>query len=326
MKLNIDKISKDYGKKNIVVIGDIILDAYIFGKVNRISQEAPVPIVSIDDYIYKPGGAANVALNLSNLGVSVTLIGITGNDVNSSKLIQEIENNKNIDAVIFEHKDRPTSVKTRIIADGRQIARLDDEIVELIKDYISKIIKDSFDEAINQADGVIIQDYNKGLMTKSLINHIMKTSQNENVPVYIDPKYDNYENYRGARLFKPNLKEFQNIAKDLNFDKLPDSGFKFKDFIDSDLLLLTLGSDGMVLYNQDNVTSIPTKARKVYDVSGAGDTVIATFAINDICGLDPNESSLIANLAAGRVCEEVGVFPINLNALKEILYHYQNSK
>ena len=322
MRIDIDKISKDYSEKNILVIGDIILDAYIFGTVDRISQEAPVPIVSIAEKNFKPGGAANVALNLSGLGANVQLIGLTGSGINCDELQKCFEKNNNINLHLVKDEGRPTSVKTRIIADGKQVVRLDDEATNEINQIHKEKLKSVFDANSKNIDGIIIEDYNKGTLPSDVIVHIIDSASKNSIPVYVDPKYDNYEHYKGVRLFKPNLVEYNTIVRNKNFGALPESGFKFKEYIDSEILLLTLGAEGMCLYFNDSYDQIPTKARKVYDVSGAGDTVIATFAMNDICGLDPLESSIIANLAAGRVCEEIGVFPINLDALKEMSSHH----
>ena len=324
MQIDIDRLSKEYAKKNILVIGDIILDAYIYGKVDRISQEAPVPIVAIDRKKFKPGGAANVALNLSGLGANVQLLGVTGDDNNARELQNCFQDPENIQLHLVKDKSRSTIVKTRIIADGKQVVRLDEEITSDIDfTLIEELIK-VFNENCNNIDGIIVEDYNKGTLPKAIISHVVSYSSHHDIPVYVDPKYDNYEYFKGVRLFKPNLLEYNAIVRNKQFGDLPNSGFKFKEFLESDILLLTLGADGMSLYHNGQHNQIPTKARKVYDVSGAGDTVIATFAINDLCGLEPLESSTIANLAAGRVCEEIGVFPITVDSLKEIFSHHYN--
>ena len=324
MQIDIDRLSKEYAKKNILVIGDIILDAYIYGKVDRISQEAPVPIVAIDRKKFKPGGAANVALNLSGLGANVQLLGVTGDDNNARELQNCFQDPENIQLHLVKDKSRSTIVKTRIIADGKQVVRLDEEITSDIDfTLIEELIK-VFNENCNNIDGIIVEDYNKGTLPKAIISHVVSYSSHHDIPVYVDPKYDNYDYFKGVRLFKPNLVEYNAIVRNKQFGDLPNSGFKFKEFLESDILLLTLGADGMSLYHNGQHNQIPTKARKVYDVSGAGDTVIATFAINDLCGLEPLESSTIANLAAGRVCEEIGVFPITVDSLKEIFSHHYN--
>ena len=324
MQIDINSLSKEYAKKNILVIGDIILDAYIYGKVDRISQEAPVPIVAIDRKKFKPGGAANVALNLSGLGAKVQLLGVTGDDNSSRELQNCFQKSENIQLHIVKDKNRPTIVKTRIIADGKQVVRLDEEITIDINAILIKELIEVFNENCKNIDGIIVEDYNKGALPKEIISHVISYSSQHDIPVYVDPKYDNYDYFKGARLFKPNLVEYSAIVRNKQFGELPDSGFKFKEFLESDILLLTLGADGMSLYHNDQHHQIPTKARKVYDVSGAGDTVIATFAINDLCGLAPLESSVIANLAAGRVCEEIGVYPITVDSLKEIFLHHYN--
>tara|TARA_B100000497_G_scaffold29098_1_gene34089 strand:+ start:117 stop:1097 length:981 start_codon:yes stop_codon:yes gene_type:complete len=324
MQIDINRLSREYAEKNILVIGDIILDAYIYGKVDRISQEAPVPIVAIDRKKFKPGGAANVALNLSGLGANVQLLGVTGDDSNAEELQNCFQESENIQLHLVKDKSRPTIVKTRIIADGKQVVRLDEEITSEISSLLIEELIKVFNESCKDIDGIIIEDYNKGALPKEIISHIINHSSEHEIPVYVDPKYDNYECFKGVRLFKPNLIEYNAIVRNKQFGSLPNSGFKFKEFIESDILLLTMGADGMSLYHNDQHNQIPTKARNVYDVSGAGDTVIATFAINDLCGLDPLESSTIANLAAGRVCEEIGVFPISVDSLKEIFSHHYN--
>ena len=324
MQIDIDRLSKEYAKKNILVIGDIILDAYIYGKVDRISQEAPVPIVAIDRKKFKPGGAANVALNLSGLGANVQLLGVTGDDNNARELQNCFQEPENIQLHLVKDKSRSTIVKTRIIADGKQVVRLDEEITSDIDFTLVKELIKVFNENCKDIDGIIVEDYNKGTLPKAIISHVVSYSSHHDIPVYVDPKYDNYDYFKGVRLFKPNLLEYNAIVRNKQFGDLPNSGFKFKEFLESDILLLTLGADGMSLYHNGQHNQIPTKARKVYDVSGAGDTVIATFAINDLCGLEPLESSTIANLAAGRVCEEIGVFPITVDSLKEIFSHHYN--
>jgi len=322
MKLDITEISKDYSKKHILVVGDIILDAYVHGKVDRISQEAPVPIVLVDHKEFKPGGAANVALNLAELGARVTLMGIVGKDENHEHLRNAFCQQHKIDYKVIELGSRPTIVKTRIIADGRQLARLDNEVTDEILEKDVTVLLNSIAKNIKNIDGVIIQDYNKGLLTPSLIKNIIDCANEKEIPVYVDPKFHNYLSYKNVRLFKPNLVEYKAIAKEENLGPLPKSGFHFKEYMNSEILLLTLGSSGMSLYYDGIHESIPTKARQVYDVSGAGDTVIATFALNDICGLNPLDSAMIANLAAGRVCEDVGVCPITLDSLIDFFSHH----
>ena len=261
---------------------------------------------------------------MSGLGVTVELIGIAGDDNNHDELQGCFKHNDNISLHLVKDKSRPTSVKTRIIADGKQVARLDEEYTNDINFELEQEIKNIFDLKFPDVDGIVIEDYNKGTLTKDVISYVINVAAKKNIPVYVDPKHNNYDSYKGVRLFKPNLIEFNAIVKDKMFGELPESGFSFKEYIDCEILLLTLGADGMSLYHNDNLDQIPTKARKVYDVSGAGDTVIATFAINDICGVEPLQSSFIANLAAGRVCEEIGYFQLQLIHKRDFYLSYKN--
>ena len=251
-------------------------------------------------------------------------MGIVGKDEHHKNLMNCLCDEKKIDFKVIESGSRPTSVKTRIIADNRQLARIDNEVTDEISDKDVSSFIDIIDKNIKNIDGVIIQDYNKGLLTSSLIKYIIDCSNKNEVSVYVDPKFNNYSSYKGVRLFKPNLVEYTAIAKEEEFGPLPESGFNFKDYMNSEILLLTLGSSGMSLYHDGTHESIPTQARQVFDVSGAGDTVIATFALNDLCGLKPLESAMISNLAAGRVCEDVGVSPITIDSLNDFFSHHYN--
>tara|TARA_Y100001970_G_C14200475_1_gene840817 strand:+ start:73 stop:1047 length:975 start_codon:yes stop_codon:yes gene_type:complete len=323
MKFDIKAISKEYSEKHILVFGDIILDAYVHGKVDRVSQEAPVPIVLVEQKEFKPGGAANVALNLAGLGSRVTLMGIAGKGKNHDHLKSCINEQNKISYEVIDIESRPTTIKTRIIADKRQLARLDNEVTDEISRKDEEILIKKFKKNIKNIDGVIIQDYNKGLLTPMIIETIINCSKKNKVPVYVDPKFSNYSLYKGVRLFKPNLLEYNTIAKEEEFGTPPKSGFHFKDYMKTEILLLTLGSKGMSLYHNGKHDSISTKARQVFDVSGAGDTVIATFALNDVCGLNPLDSAMISNLAAGRVCEDIGVSPITIDSLIDFFsLHY----
>ena len=176
---------------------------------------------------------------------------------------------------------------------------------------------------VQQSDGIILQDYNKGLFTKEIIYWTIAKGKEYTVPVYVDPKHKNFSCYKNVRMIKPNLSEFRSyVGKDM---ELPKSGFKLKNELKTDILLVTKGAKGISIFHDHKYESIETKARAVHDVSGAGDTVLGTFALNDVCGLSPKDSTILANLAAGRVCEEVGIFPINQDSFKEILYHHYSS-
>jgi rfaE bifunctional protein kinase chain/domain len=207
-----------------------------------------------------------------------------------------------------------------VISQNQQVVRVDQESTTDISKEIQRIVLKNFEDSITRSDAVILADYNKGLFSKPLINAITDISKSNKVPVYVDPKKNHFSDFKNSRLFKPNLKEFQQATgsgyKSKNFIK---QGTDFRSRISAEIVLITLGSEGISLFTEDGHISIPTKARKVHDVSGAGDTVISTFVLADLCGANPVESATLGNLAAGRVCEEVGVVPITLSKLADIV-------
>ena len=325
MKVNFEKLSKSYRKKKLLVVGDVILDAYVWGIVERMSPEAPVPIVQSGKHGQQPGGAANVALNLTNLGAKVSLVGLVGDDDEGVSLTNALSNDSNISTHLLVDQGRPTTIKTRVIADGQHVVRIDREQLDPICTEIVDQLKEILEPLVQQSDGIILQDYNKGLFTKEIIYWTIAKGKEYTAPIYVDPKHKNFSCYKNVRMIKPNLSEFRSyVGKDM---ELPKSGFKLKNELETDILLVTKGAAGISIFYDHMYESIKTKARAVHDVSGAGDTVLGTFALNDVCGLSPKDSTKLANLAAGRVCEEVGIFPINQDAFKEILYyHYSSSE
>jgi len=213
-----------------------------------------------------------------------------------------------------------TTVKTRVMVQGQQVVRMDDEITDHPSSEITDALKVSITKSLTAVDGIILQDYEKGIFSKEMIQWIMIEANQNSIPVYVDPKETNYSAYSGARLFKPNLSEFyKNVDSSSAFDSAAKSLRSDNQY---EILLVTLGSNGMTLFYDKEKKKIPTQARSVHDVSGAGDTVIATFVLCDLCGVEPSESAWLANIAAGRVCEEVGVVPVNTNTLVEIVNHH----
>ncbi len=303
--------------KRIAVVGDVMLDRFLWGTVTRISPEAPVPVVDLHSETAHLGGASNVANNLCSFGIDVLLCGVIGND-NSAKIFLELAQEKNINTEgIFISDDRPTIVKTRIIAGSQHVVRVDREEVKPIPDLAqSKIFE--FLANQTQLDGIILQDYNKGTLTRELIRKIINFAGRKFIPIFVDPKFENFFEYRGVTVFKPNKKETQQaIGRKLNsFDDYVSACRLINERLNTNAVLLTLGAKGMLLFLGDNDYShIPTRARKVADVSGAGDTAIATFAAAFVSGGNFIESASIANYAAGVVCEEPGVVAINIDSL-----------
>lgn len=314
------KISETFSSKNVLVIGDVMLDSYLWGRADRISSEAPVPIIQVESSNNNPGGAGNVAMNIKALKGNVKIIGLIGDDINGDKIIQLLEDGEIDVSGLVRDPARITSVKTRVISQNQQVVRVDQESTSEISKDIQETVLKNIEDSILENDAVILADYNKGLFSNPLINAIIDISNLNKIPVYVDPKKNHFSEFKNSRLFKPNLKEFQQaIGSDYKSEKFIKQGIDFRSRISAEIVLITLGPDGISLFTEDGHISIPTKARKVHDVSGAGDTVISTFVLADLGGATLVESATLANLAAGRVCEEVGVIPITLSKLANII-------
>ena len=323
-KNRFDQISSSFSQQSILVIGDVMLDKFMWGNASRISPEAPVPIISVNKISHSPGGAANVALNLSKLSANVQILGIVGDD-NEGAILEDTLLKNGVKTQFITDAKISTTTKTRIIAHGQQVVRTDYEDIRDVNSDQIKIIKDILDKIISEIDAIIIQDYNKGLLVKDSIKTILDISSERNIPVYVDPKKDNFFAYNKIRLFKPNLFEFESAINFKEQDKsFEDLGKDLRKKNNAEILMVTRSEEGVTLFTDKNVQTISTKARKVHDVSGAGDTAISAFVLADLCGANIEESAMISNYAAGRVCEEVGVVPISLEMIKDIVDHYSN--
>lgn len=313
MNIDIQKISNLFKSKHIVVVGDVMLDKYLEGNVSRISPEAPVPIVDIEKIFSHAGGAANVARNINGLGGQTTLVGVIGNDHNGRSLTEILKKDSNINQELIVDESRDTTTKTRIISDDQQLLRLDHEDHAPISSKIIEKIQSKFNNISLPIDGIIIQDYDKGLLSERLISWIMSHATKEMIPVYIDPKKNFYPFFKGARLCKPNQKEFNQLAGDYNdfaeASKKIISDYKFE------VLLVTKGNRGLSFFENGYQTDIPAIIKQVHDVSGAGDTVISTFSLCDSIHLNLKDSAYISNVAASIVCGIPGVVPITKDLL-----------
>ena len=323
-KQRFEEISGLFSQKSILVIGDVMLDKFMWGKADRISPEAPVPIISIDKISHSPGGAANVALNLSKLSANVHLLAVVGDD-NESNLLEDDLEKQGVKIKFIKDAKKSTTTKTRIMAHGQQVVRTDYENTNDITSEQIKHINDMIVACSSEIDAIIIEDYNKGLLVKDCINTILDIAAKNDIPVYVDPKKENFFVYNKIRLFKPNMFEFESI---IDFNKqnkgFEELGEQLRKKINAEILMITRGEEGVTLFTDNNIQTIGTKARKVHDVSGAGDTAISAFVLADLSGASIEESAIISNYAAGRVCEEVGVVPISLEMIKDIVDHYNN--
>ena len=323
MELNrFREITSGFADRNVLVVGDLMLDTYLWGEINRISPEAPVPIVEVKKIEYNPGGAANVALNLASLGCKVSLIGLIGTDAEGTILKNLLDQRNIICTDLVMSESRPTTVKSRIIAHNQQVVRADREMNKDLSESSNNNLIKSVKAIIEDVDAVILGDYNKGVLNLVSVKAIIDAANNSGKSVYVDPKESNFNAYKNVRLFKPNLLEFKNAY--IKDESLEVAGFQFKHEINAEILMITRGADGVSLFDGSDYHHFPTKARLVHDVSGAGDTVIATFTLSDICGASTEEAVMLSNYAAGRVCEEVGVVPISLKMLDEMLSHHNS--
>lgn len=303
----------NFSNVKILIVGDIMLDRYWWGSVKRISPEAPVPVVDLQKSTFAPGGAANVAANVAGLGAVTYLVGTIGADHEADALVQLLADvNVSSDSLV-PVQDRPTSVKTRIIAHSQQVVRVDQETTVEFSDQEHERIWEKVSAALPEVDAVIVSDYAKGLLSVSLLWHLIDSARSQGKMVLVDPKGKNYSRYSGASLLTPNRRE---AAEACNLDDdIPDlidiAGNQLMNELDIDVVLITQGEEGMTLFQKDNETvHLSTSAKEIFDVTGAGDTVIATMAVAVASGMDFLSAAKIANKAAGLVVEKVGTTQI----------------
>lgn len=313
--------------KRLMVVGDLMVDRYLWGTVSRLSPEAPVPIINIEDEEIRFGGAANVANNVIGLGATPIVVGVVGKD-HWGQIFKSMLRDRNLWADgLVEDGSRPTTLKTRIIGNNQHIARVDREIVAPIHGEIQKKILQFVTDQIDSVDAIILQDYNKGILVPPLIHQIVDLAGKYGVPITVDPKFDNFLEYRNVTLFKPNKRETEEaLAIRLHNEAgIREAGVRLIDQLNARAVLITLGERGMALFEDNGqVAFTGTRARKVADVSGAGDTVIATVTFALAAGANMREAVTLANYAAGVVCEEVGVVPINRDVLKKTILMNQH--
>jgi len=319
-KKRLDELKKSFDGKRIAVIGDMMLDGYFWGDVKRISPEAPVPVLEVEEEFFRFGGAANVALNILTLGGIPVPIGVIGYD-NYGTIFTSLLKERNIedDGIIID-EERPTTTKTRVIANNQHVVRIDKESKVYINGEIEQKIISYLKSVLDKIDGIILQDYNKGILTPSLINEIISQSNKKNILITVDPKFDNFFEYKNVTVFKPNRKETESVlgSRIKTDTDISAAGNELLEKLNSDYVLLTLGEGGIAVFEKGGKENrMPTKARKVADVSGAGDTVISTLTIALAAGADIYEACVLANYAAGIVCGEVGIVPIEKEKLFE---------
>ncbi len=308
---------------NILVIGDLILDKYIQGSVKRISPEAPVPVVKVQKIENRIGGAGNVAANLTSLNCKVTICGICGND-QYGQIILDKFSELNINSLIIQTSDRPTTVKTRIIAQHQQVVRVDEEDDSSFSEQIHNQLINKIKNDKNNFDGIILSDYDKGLLTKEFIQKIENIFPN--IPIIIDPIGHDYTKYSAATAIKPNWKEFKTAVNqpNLQIDHLKYHASKLIKKLTLKGIIITLGENGVFVMDDMGKSKIlPTVARDVFDVSGAGDTFIATFTAGLLSSQNWLKASALANIASGIVVGKVGTAIVQYNEIVDNLHLYE---
>ncbi|MBI3026536.1 D-glycero-beta-D-manno-heptose-7-phosphate kinase [Candidatus Woesearchaeota archaeon] len=318
MKQRLLKILEKFKDKKILVIGDVMLDKYIWGDVSRISPEAPVQVVNVIKETYEPGGASNVANNVSALSGRAFMAGIAGNDEAKNTIIEELKK-KNVDtAGIFLDRDKPTTQKVRIIGKGQQLLRVDYEKKEHVHKEIEEQIVKFLNEKIKEIDVVVVSDYAKGVITPRICNKLLEASKSNKKPVIVDPKPKHRDLYMNADLITPNNSEASEMTniEDGSDEAVINMGSKLLKYLNTNVLI-TRGEKGMSLFERDgSVKHVPAKAKEVYSLIGAGDTVAAVIALALASGASLEEAATLANIAAGIKVGKIGTASVSADEIK----------
>ena len=314
----IEQILTNFSGKTVLIVGDVMLDEFIWGNVARISPEAPVPVVEVVGETYRLGGSANVAANIRALDGAPIPIGVIGRDSASGR-VEELLRESGIELRGLAHADRPTTLKTRIIAHSQQIVRADRENKKPLPPELSRELTALFVEYLPGAAAVIVSDYDKGVVNRELLSSILPKARSAGVPVYLDPKVQHADYYRPITLITPNQREAE-LLTGTTIDSnaaLEEAGRKLLHQFECEYALITRGEGGMSLFNANGGGShhLPTSAREVFDVTGAGDTVIATLALARAGGATMEEAAMIANHAAGIVVGKLGTATLTRSEL-----------
>lgn len=314
---NLSRIFDSFNDLTVLVVGDVMIDSYYWGRVNRISPEAPVPVVSIENKESRLGGAANVALNLMTMGARPVICSVIGSDNRNQEFYDLLKSRNFSREGIIESKERVTTVKTRVISGGHHMLRVDEEVTT----PLSKADEDAFLERFRkvvkeQKPAVIVfEDYNKGVLTKGVIEKVISIARAQKIPTTVDPKKENFFEYKNVTLFKPNLKELrEGLNKTLpagDFKALGKAIDQLEKKLNNRISLVTLSEHGVFVKFDGREKQIPAHLREIMDVSGAGDTVIGVASLALAAGMDPEDIAELSNLAGGLVCEKVGVVPID---------------
>jgi D-beta-D-heptose 7-phosphate kinase / D-beta-D-heptose 1-phosphate adenosyltransferase len=303
------RILNGFHAARVLVLGDVMLDRFIYGSVERISPEAPIPVVNVERLVDMPGGAANVARNIAALGARVTLLGVVGMDIAAQDLKKQLASSPSIDARLVDDPSRPTSMKTRYVADGQQVMRADRESRVALPASIERTLLDEFSLALRETGAIVLSDYAKGVLSDSVTRAAIDIARRAGKTIIVDPKSKDFARYRGATVITPNRLELQQACglECVDDQQVVDGARRILSTGICDVLLVTRGKDGMSVIERDGAAlHLPTAARQVYDVSGAGDTVVAAISLAVSAGAEMAEAAALANIAAGIVVGKRG--------------------
>jgi rfaE bifunctional protein kinase chain/domain len=315
-----DQLFENFAKQQVLIIGDVMIDSYLWGKVERISPEAPVPVLNLQKREQRLGGAANVALNVQALGATPILCAVIGKDVEGDQLLKLLEQNNLSTEGIIQSEHRVTTIKHRIIAASQHVLRIDAEVDTEISSAERELLLAKIKTLLTDTNVVIFEDYDKGVIGESLIAETVTLTKALGIPTVVDPKKRNFMHYHGVSLFKPNLKELkEGLKADFKGILLEDvkaAVAELKSKLSLEGALITLSEHGVYIDAQNEQVQIPAHKREIADVSGAGDTVVSVAALCVALNLHPSLIAGLSNLAGGIVCEHVGVVPIDKEVLK----------
>lgn len=323
MSFDFDKLFEQFSSIKTGVIGDVMLDTYWWGHVDRISPEAPVPVVALERKEYRIGGAGNVALNLASLGADVSILSMTGRDDDANTLKKMFDVNNIKTGYLLQSSSRITTNKSRIISRNQQMMRLDAEITADLNAEDEARMLQAIEEYLvkEKPDVIIFEDYNKGLLTESLIKKVIELCKQQKVLTSVDPKRKNFFSFQGVDIFKPNLKEVKDglnlLAEEITLPAMEDIHRQLQKRLNHSISFITLSEKGVFYHSDHSARIIPSHLRNIADVSGAGDTVIAVASLMYAATKDVELTAEVANIAGGIVCEEVGTVAIK----KDVLLH-----
>jgi rfaE bifunctional protein kinase chain/domain len=316
---NLDTIFSDFNGKRVVIVGDIMVDKYIVGKVDRVSPEAPVPVVDVSYLDSRLGGAGNVALNVKAMGGIPILCSVIGQDLEGNDLLEMLDSQALYSKAILRSDKRKTTTKTRVIGNNYQLLRIDHEVKDDLDSLDSFLLQENFKREIENCDVVIFEDYNKGVLHIGNIETLIQLANDADIPTIVDPKKNNFLEYKNVTMFKPNLKEIKeglNLNSDLKDpNELKSAIALLQEKLNNKITMVTLSERGVVISGNNQWYEVPAHIRNIADVSGAGDTVVSVAALCLASNLDLKVTAELSNLSGGLVCEKLGVVPIEKNQL-----------